>query len=81
LDVLAQALMKSGDLASAERLLERALQYDPSYAPAHLHLGMIYWLRGDATAAYQEFRQVYELAPESPAAEQVNRLLEGLGKP
>ncbi len=41
-DWMAQVLIKLGDLDSAERFLIRCLQSDQGYAPAHLHLGLVY---------------------------------------
>lgn len=76
LDLLAQVLLKLEDLDSAWRFLERAVQADPSYAPAYLHLGRLHLLRNDQSAAVQAFQKVYELAPGSPLAEQAQRLLQ-----
>ncbi len=76
LDLLAQVLLQLGDLDSAERFLLRALEADLNYAPAHLHLGLIYLLHGDLQAALRSFQRVRELAPNSPLIEQVDRLLE-----
>ncbi len=50
LDLMGQALFMLDDTLNAERFLLRALQTDPGYAPAHLHLGQVYLLEGEARA-------------------------------
>ena len=76
LDTIGQVLTLLGDANSAERVLQRALQVDPEYPPAHLHLGIIYALNGETKRAYQKFTLVSSLAPDTPAAEQAQRLLQ-----
>ena len=73
---MGQVLTLLGDTNSAERFLQRALQVDPDYPPAHLHLGIIYALNGETERAIQKFNMVISLAPDSPAAEQAQRLLQ-----
>ena len=75
-DVMAQVLVELGDLANAERFLWRALQADSDYAPAHLHLGVIYLLQGNSARAAQELDQARTLDPGGPAAQQAQRLLQ-----
>jgi tetratricopeptide (TPR) repeat protein len=75
-DIMAQVLVELGDLVNAERFLWRALQADPDFAPARLHLGVIYLLQGNNQRAAQEFEQARALDPDSPAAEQAQRLLQ-----
>ncbi len=76
LDMLGQVLLELGDAASAKRFFERAALLQPQYAPAHLHLGLIYILEDNRTAAYEKFNQVLSLAPGTTAADQAQRLLE-----
>ena len=76
LDLMAQVLMKQGDLSNAERFLHRALQYQPDFSPAILHLGIVHLSQNNLALAQQEFQQVLLLAPGSPAAEQAQRLLD-----
>ena len=47
LDLNGQVMYNLGDMASAERFLQRALEIDSSNASAHLHLGQVYvqWQR------------------------------------
>jgi Flp pilus assembly protein TadD len=75
-DTLAQVMIRLGDLDSAARFVWRALQADPDYPPAHLHLGLIYALRGEQGAAYQELTLASSLAPGSATSDQALRLLQ-----
>lgn len=75
LDVLAQVYIRLGDLASARRLLEEALQKQPDFAAAHLHLGGIYLLEDDQVQALDHLHTVQNLAPGSREADQAARLL------
>ena len=76
LDAMGLALMTVGDLASAERFLQRALEKDASYALAHLHLGQLYLQRQDTRGAYPYLRGAKNLASGSQAAEIAGRLLQ-----
>lgn len=76
LDTMGQVLTMSGDLTSAERYLLRALRVEPNYPPAHLHLGIIYALKGDSIRAYQKLTQASSLAPGTAIAEHAQRLLQ-----
>jgi tetratricopeptide (TPR) repeat protein len=75
LDVLGQVLFILGDLASAERLYLRALEAQPKHSLALLHLGLVYMLQGDRQRARQEWSLVITLAPDTPAAQQAQRLI------
>ena len=75
LDTLAQTLLYLGDWLNAERFLRRALAADSSYAPAHLHLGLVFYYRGDTGRAHQQFSLAEVLSPDSWTAEQAGRLL------
>ena len=76
LDIMGQVLLNLGDSSNAERYFNRALRIDPQYAPAHLHLGLIYMERGDREAAYDKFNLTLALAPGTPVAEHAQRLLQ-----
>jgi tetratricopeptide (TPR) repeat protein len=76
LDSMAQLLIQLGDLNSAERFLGRALQADADYAPAHLHLGLVYVLKDERQAALNEFRLASSLDPGGAIAMQAQRMLE-----
>ncbi len=75
LDLMAQVFIRQGDLVDAERFLRRALDANPDFAPAHLHLGLIYLLIGNQAAALQELNRTIALAPGSPEARQAEQLI------
>ena len=75
LDLAGQVLFLQKDPA-AQRYLERALAQDANYAPAHLHLGLLYLQRGDLTRAREKFTLAQSLAPGTVTASQAQRLLE-----
>lgn len=81
LDTMAQVLLRLGDVLNAQRFLLRALDLDPEYAPAHLHLGLVHRLQGQETQARAAFQQAIVLSPDSPTADQANRFLSESGSP
>ncbi len=74
-DVLGQALLLQGDLASAGRSFQRAVDLEPGYALAKVHLGLAYILQGDSRRAYRIWTAVSATIPGTPAAELAQRLL------
>lgn len=76
LDTLGQVLLLLGDLTSAQRFFFHALEVQPDFAAAYLHLGLVYALQGDAQGGLQAWNRVVALAPDSPLAEQARRLME-----
>jgi Flp pilus assembly protein TadD len=76
LDVMAQALTVQGDVPGARRFIERALEADPEYVPARLHLGLLLALDGDLEAARAEWDWVQASAAGTPEAAQAARLVE-----
>ena len=75
IDTLGQVYFKLGDALSARRFFQRALQQDPGYALAHLHMGLYFLLEGDKASAQKRFQLVLDLAPDSQASDQAQRLL------
>jgi len=65
LDTMGVVLHTLGDLTSAEKFLERALQADGSYAPAYLHIGQVYLDEGRPDLAYAPLNQAARLAGQS----------------
>ncbi len=61
LDVMGDILLYLGDDLNAERFYLRALQHDPHYDQAHLHLGGLYRLQGRLDLAQYHYNQVLEL--------------------
>jgi tetratricopeptide (TPR) repeat protein len=76
LDTLGQVFFLLEDFTSAERYFERALQADERYAPSQLHLGLIYLMNGDRSAAFDKFNLAQTLAPGTATAEHAQRLLQ-----
>jgi tetratricopeptide (TPR) repeat protein len=76
LDVLGQALAAVEDLATAERLFQRALQQDPQFAPAFLHLGLVYLTQGQDARGLELLKEAARLAPGDPVGEQAQRIME-----
>jgi len=56
-----RALGATDDLTEAENLFNRAIEFDPSYAPAHLNLAKIYLQRNDIARAEQRLRDTIAL--------------------
>jgi tetratricopeptide (TPR) repeat protein len=75
LDTLAQVFILLNDPYSAERFLQRALAGDPAYAPAHLHLGIVWLLTGKTESALEQLKLAQDLAGDNTQiAEQARRL-------
>jgi Tfp pilus assembly protein PilF len=56
--------------------LQRALAQDAQYAPAHLHLGIVFQQQNQVERALEEWNLARRLAPETAAGEQAARLLQ-----
>lgn len=76
IDLIGYAYYLQGDWVSGLRFLHRALTLDPNYAPARLHLGMLYLIREQTADAFVQLELAARLAPGSPAAEQARLILE-----
>jgi tetratricopeptide (TPR) repeat protein len=76
LDLMGQILLVLNDPVSAERFLQRALAQDAQYAPAHLHLGIVFQQQNQVERALEEWNLARRLAPETAAGEQAARLLQ-----
>jgi thioredoxin-like negative regulator of GroEL len=72
---MAQVLISRGDLPSAERFLARAIQADARYAPARLHLGLVYLLQGRSEEASEQLSLASAIDPGGPTDQQAQRLL------
>lgn len=76
LDLMARILIYLGDLSNAEKFLHSALSVNPRFAPAHLHLGLVFLLQGDQQSAHDHLITAQLLDPGGPNAEQAARLLD-----
>jgi tetratricopeptide (TPR) repeat protein len=75
LDLTGQVFMRLEDNASAERFLQRALQQQPDFAPAYLHLGQLYLQMGESARALPYLRRAVDLAKEGMVRSIARRLL------
>ncbi len=76
LDMIAQVLLELQDYRSAERYLLDALQVQPAYAPACLHLGLAYVYLNQFNLAHEWLIKAAQVDPSSWAATQATRMLE-----
>jgi len=66
-----------GDMQEAERFYLRALQANPDYASAHLHLGEVYLQENQYQLAYQHIQKAIALSKDQPdVQEMAQRLLQ-----
>jgi len=59
----ADLAIRKGDLNSAERAVQRALELDPKSSPAHFAMATVRLLQKDPPRAEQEFKAAADLAP------------------
>jgi tetratricopeptide (TPR) repeat protein len=76
LDVMGKVYLALGDDVTASRFIHRALHNDPQYAPAYLHLGMIYLNQGEAFRARQQFELAEQMADQEAVVDQAQRMIE-----
>lgn len=62
----ALAALDAGETEEAETLLERALNADVGFGPAHNNLGKVYFNRGELYRAAWEFEYAIKLMPHHP---------------
>ena len=75
LDVMAQVMLMLQDYHSAERFAQSALQADPGFSLAYLHLGTAYLYLGESNLARHWLRLAETVNPDSWIAFQAKRLL------
>lgn len=63
---LGVSYFQRGDLEGARDKLERAVQQDPTFAPAHASLGLLYERVGDNRRAGEHLRRAARLEPDDP---------------
>ena len=76
LDLLGYAYYLGGDTVTGMRFLHRALEANPNYAPARLHLGLLYLARDRAGDARTQLELAVQLAPESEVGLQAREILD-----
>ncbi len=61
LDLAGQAALSNAEQDEAQGYFLAAIQSDPRYAPAHLHLALVFFQRGNNEAAHQELQKAAAL--------------------
>jgi tetratricopeptide (TPR) repeat protein len=74
LDALGDGLYNAGDHLQAVRVLRQAVEMDPNYGPAHLHLGMALYARRNYEDAAASLERGMELMGDRARIEQVYTL-------
>ncbi len=75
LDALGFLYFSSGRFANAEQTFLKAIELDPEYYPAHLHLAVNYLLQGNRSAAYNQLSYVRDADISGVYAEAARQLL------
>jgi tetratricopeptide (TPR) repeat protein len=75
LDLMAQVMLMLVDYQTAERFSMSAIQADPQYAPAYLHLGTAYLYQGQVDLAQVWLSQAEMVGSNSWVAGQATRML------
>jgi tetratricopeptide (TPR) repeat protein len=75
-DMLGQVFIGLEDYLSADKFLQRALDINPAYLPAQLHLGQSALYQGKLEAGSQILKSLIAQSPDSPEASRANELLQ-----
>jgi tetratricopeptide (TPR) repeat protein len=77
LDLMGWGMLKEGDLTSAERFLQQAVNNDPQSASVHLHLGQLFIEKQQVLQARQELETALQLAgKDSVIGQSAERLMD-----
>jgi tetratricopeptide (TPR) repeat protein len=76
LDVIGTVFLSLGDAATAERFLQRALNQEPEFAAANLHLGQMFLIRGETQKAQDYLIRAAQLDPDGEIGRIAQRLME-----
>jgi len=79
LDLMGSVFLALGDLVSAERFLQRAIQQDSTLASAHLHLGQVFLQKSDLAGALAPLNTALRLSPQGAEGRLAQRLLDEIG--
>lgn len=75
-DLMGNVMFEMNDLDSAEKFFHRSLQINPGYAPAHLHLGWVYFRQKQTTYAFSEWSAAAGKNADDVVQAQATRLLQ-----
>jgi len=76
LDALGYVFLSTGRYASAETTLLQAIDIDPEFFPAHIHLAMTYLAQGNQPAAFNSLTYVRDAEGAGAYAETAKQLLD-----
>jgi tetratricopeptide (TPR) repeat protein len=76
LDLMAKVMLALKDYHSAENYAQEALDNDPGYAPAYLHLGTAYLYLNEPKLALQWLDKARKLEPDSWIGIQAGRMID-----
>ena len=76
LDLMAKVMLELQDYYSAESYAQEAINADPGFAPAYLHLGTAYLYLGEPDLARQWLDQAISMEPGSWVAAQATRMID-----
>jgi tetratricopeptide (TPR) repeat protein len=76
LDLIGEVLLQLGDWLNAERFFLRALEKDPDYDQAHLHLGEFYRNQGKTSLARYHLSRVIETTRNQITLERAQQTLD-----
>ena len=76
LDLMAKVMLELQDYHSAENYAQKALSYDPGYAPAYLHLGTAYLYLNEPELALQWLDKAKKMEPDSWVGMQATRMID-----
>jgi tetratricopeptide (TPR) repeat protein len=76
LDLMAKIMLELQDYYSAESYAQAAINADPGYTPAYLHLGTAYLYRGEADKARKWLDLAIKQDPGSWVAAQATRMID-----
>lgn len=74
-DLMGQVFYEVEDLDNAQRFFQRSIQVDPDYAPAHIHLGWVYFKQNRLSDAQTEWKLVSQ-SQDVQIREQALKLLQ-----
>lgn len=73
---LGRLLLELGDEANAQKFFYRALEHQPSFALAHIHLGLYYLHQGNQDSAVYHLRQAVITADQPALINQAEKILD-----
>jgi tetratricopeptide (TPR) repeat protein len=76
LDALGWAYAQAGYLLKAEQSLLKALEEQPDFASAHLHLGLTYMRWGQNNLALEHWNSAAQIDGSGPTGEHATQLLD-----